>query len=168
MALEAVGKKVLVRPISLADSADILECMRRGDISDAVPGSESITGIATAREMVAGLIQRAADGAEFHFAVCLKGGRAIGMAALYGFDGQGSATIGYWIGVGHRGMGYGTEAVRLLCSIGFERMGLARVYATSGSSNGASLRLLESLGFRRVEGNQKNSALLFRLEPKHD
>jgi RimJ/RimL family protein N-acetyltransferase len=164
---ETVGGRLILRPVSLADSADILDCIRQGGLSSTVPGSDSVTDLHKAREMVTGLIDRGVAGAELHFAVCLEGGRAIGMAALYGFDGKGCATIGYWIGADFRQKGYGAEAVRLLCKIGFG-MGLARVYASSGASNAASLRLLKSLGFRQDAEKTGNGELLFHLDSGSD
>lgn len=49
----------------------------------------------------------------------------------------------YW------GQGYGREAIRALCAIAFQRLGLHRVYATVDPSDVAAARLLEGAGMQR-------------------
>lgn len=59
-----------------------------------------------------------------------------------------SAEIGYWVGEPFWGRGIATEAVRLLCQIGFEELGLVRIYAGVFPINVASMRVLEKAGFQ--------------------
>lgn len=147
------------------DSADILEGLVHGGLGGTVPGSEGVKDLQRAREMVAGLVERAAMEAELHFAVCLED-KTIGMCALYGFGGSGrSASIGYWISRPYRRHGYGREAVRLLSRIAFGQLHLLKLQAVSDSSNEASARLLRSLGFREENGELKpDDQITFSLE----
>ncbi|MDE1865558.1 MAG: GNAT family N-acetyltransferase [Candidatus Micrarchaeota archaeon] len=162
--LEIKGKSVSIRPVSISDSTDIFEGLREGGLSAAVPGSDGVKTLDAAKAMVKGLIDRAALGAEFHFAVCLNGRdtKVIGMCALYEFGGlDRSCRIGYWISRPYRGRGYGREAVSLLSKIAFERLGISRLRASSYSSNESSIRLLHSLGFIDEEqtGNESHFSL---------
>ena len=60
-----------------------------------------------------------------------------------------SATIGYWLGVNHAGQGYMSRALRAALSYCFSNLRLHRVEAACLPSNIASIRVLESAGFKR-------------------
>jgi RimJ/RimL family protein N-acetyltransferase len=47
------------------------------------------------------------------------------------------------------GVGYATEAARMLVRVGFEQLGLRRIVATCDVANRASGRVLEKAGLRR-------------------
>ena len=89
---------------------------------------------------------------ELHLAVRL-GTLFIGMCALSAIDhANKEAEIGYWLGREYWGKGYGAEAVRLMLSYGFGKLGLSEMHAESLPGNERSIRLLLSLGFR-TEGD---------------
>lgn len=82
------------------------------------------------------------------------------------------AEIGFALAPAHWGQGYGREAVALALAHAYGALALARIGADVDPRNGASLRLLESLGFRReghareswrVGGEVQDSILLARL-----
>ena len=89
----------------------------------------------------------------------------IGLAYIEGHK----AELGYWLAKNHRGRGVMTRAVRIICSFGFQKLKLRRIYATVFSRNKASARVLEKAGFRfegvlRKENMKKGrliAALLF-------
>ncbi|MFO1133594.1 MAG: GNAT family protein [Rhodoblastus sp.] len=60
-----------------------------------------------------------------------------------------SATIGYWVGVNHAGQGYMSRALRAALAYCFSNLRLHRVEAACLPSNIASIRVLESAGFKR-------------------
>lgn len=60
-----------------------------------------------------------------------------------------SATIGYWLGVNHAGQGYMSRALRAALSYCFSNLRLHRVEAACLPTNIASIRVLESAGFKR-------------------
>jgi ribosomal-protein-alanine N-acetyltransferase len=60
-----------------------------------------------------------------------------------------TATIGYWMGERHAGRGGMTRAVRALTPFAFGTLHLHRLEAACLPHNGASMRLLEKVGFRR-------------------
>ncbi|MCI4320317.1 MAG: GNAT family N-acetyltransferase [Thermoplasmata archaeon] len=57
--------------------------------------------------------------------------------------------LGYWLGRGHRGEGYATEAVRTILRAAFRRPATHRVVAYAFSPNRRSQALLRRVGFRR-------------------
>ena len=57
--------------------------------------------------------------------------------------------IGYVLHPDHHGHGYATEAARELLRMGFEILGLHRIFARCDARNGASARVMERLGMHR-------------------
>ncbi len=64
-------------------------------------------------------------------------------------DGADRARLGYDLLREHRGRGLMTEALRAVVAHGFGTMGLRRIEVLIDPVNGASIRLVERLGFRR-------------------
>ena len=59
------------------------------------------------------------------------------------------AEVGYWLAREARGRGHATLAVRLICSWGFETLGLERIDLLAATGNAASQRVAERAGFIR-------------------
>jgi RimJ/RimL family protein N-acetyltransferase len=69
------------------------------------------------------------------------------------------AEVGYWLGHDFWGRGIATRALRLLTAQAFRANGeLRRLYAVPYSSNAASARVLEKVGYR-LEGTLRQSAI---------
>ena len=66
-----------------------------------------------------------------------------------------SGVLGYWMGAPYAGKGFMTAAVRAVVSYAFDTLQLNRVEAACLPVNGASIRLLEKVGFTR-EGYARN------------
>lgn len=76
-----------------------------------------------------------------------KGGRLIGFGRLALDPHQtGGATMGFALRPDAWGAGYGTETVRLLLDVGFDELGLHRVWGARSPINGASARTMEAAG----------------------
>jgi RimJ/RimL family protein N-acetyltransferase len=67
------------------------------------------------------------------------------------------AELGWCVAPGHRGQGYGTEAVRALLGACFEQLGVHRVVALCFTDNTASWRLMERIGMRREAHTVRDS-----------
>lgn len=79
-----------------------------------------------------------------------RSGRVIGTCTLGGIDWENRrAEIGFALGRASWGQGLMPDALGALIDHSFEDMGLHRIEADVDPRNGASLRLLEKLGFRR-------------------
>jgi RimJ/RimL family protein N-acetyltransferase len=83
--------------------------------------------------------------------------------------------IGYVMHPDHSGRGYATEAAEVMLWIGFERLGLHRIYGRLDWRNAASARVLERLGMRReahfreneyVKGEWTDEIVYAILEPE--
>ena len=88
---------------------------------------------------------------EATFAIALKDG-VIGKSELVGMCGvelrEGTAEIGYWLGVPYWNRGYATEAVRALIDHAFGELEHEALQAGARVSNPASRRVLEKCGFQ--------------------
>lgn len=60
-----------------------------------------------------------------------------------------TATLGYWMGERHANRGHMTRAVRAIVPFAFGALHLHRLEAACLPHNGASMRLLERVGFQR-------------------
>lgn len=87
--------------------------------------------------------------AEVDLAVELVERRQVIGSIRLGLDRQGGADIGYSYGSAHWGQGYGYEAAAALVAVGFETLGVHRIWATCDVRNAGSIALLEKLGMRR-------------------
>jgi RimJ/RimL family protein N-acetyltransferase len=89
--------------------------------------------------------------AERYFAIHLKGGRAIGYAALRSID-QRRASAEAVVVIGEPGewhKGYGRETARLLASYAFMVLNLHRVWARVPEHNSRAVSCLAAAGFER-------------------
>ena len=71
----------------------------------------------------------------------------IGRIGMHQGIGEGAREIGYWIGVGHAGRGYATEATAALTRVGFEVNGLERLEIRCDPGNGPSAAVPRKLGY---------------------
>lgn len=99
------------------------------------------------RGFVAGMIESPHS---YLFAICeMNGGRHVGNVKIGPIVPRHLfADVSYFIGEREAwGKGYGSEAVRLVTKLGFERLGLHRCQAGLYESNVGSHRLLEKAGY---------------------
>lgn len=73
----------------------------------------------------------------------------VGMIDLYDFDAVNRrAGIGIMIDVAQQGRGYGREAVNMLCSYCYERLGIHQLYVTISVDNTPSINLFQICKFK--------------------
>ena len=78
-----------------------------------------------------------------------------------------TAELGYWLGVEVWGRGLATAAVKAMTSYAFATLAIRRLYATPFSSNPASARVLEKLGYRhegRLRGHVFKAGRILDLD----
>ena len=97
----------------------------------------------------------------FVFAIILRGnGNMIGAAELNIQDYSNKiGEIGYIINPDFWGMGYATEAAKLVIEFSFKNFNLHRIYATCDPRNVASSKVLEKIGMTK-EGRMREDLLL--------
>ena len=71
----------------------------------------------------------------------------IGCIGLNRRDYMEKADMGYWLAVKHWGSGYMSDAVRLICHLGFKYLDLVKIYSPVFVGNARSKRVLEKNGF---------------------
>ena len=88
----------------------------------------------------------------FDLAVCLKDQNLqIGGCGIRR-DGKSSsvANLGWAMNPDYQNLGYTTEAARRLIEFGFNELNVLVIYATCDTRNGASYKVMEKLGMKRV------------------
>lgn len=114
------------------------------------------TDRAEARDLVARAREGAADGSFYQWGITrAEDDIVIGTGTLFQIDlTHRRAEIGYALARDAWGHGYMNEALTALVEHAFETLGLHRLEADADPRNGASVRALERLGFRR-EGTMR-------------
>jgi RimJ/RimL family protein N-acetyltransferase len=75
-------------------------------------------------------------------------GDVVGEATCWGIDNHnGAANIGLRLVEEARGLGFGTDVVRMLCDYGFRLRGMYRLTCATLASNVAMIRVAEKAGF---------------------
>lgn len=82
------------------------------------------------------------------------GGAKVGVAGLYKRPGLELVDLGYALLPDFEGKGYAFESSNALKEAAFEHFGLDRLCAITHPENAASARLLEKLGFQKVDQRQ--------------
>jgi ribosomal-protein-alanine N-acetyltransferase len=102
-----------------------------------------------AERWIAGVAAGRSAGAVMALAITKTGidDLPLGNVNLVRFSDDGhSAALGYWLAPGARGRGLATRAARLMCSWGFEALGLAEIELAILPENRASQRVAGRLG----------------------
>ena len=73
----------------------------------------------------------------------------IGTVSLRRYPRDRRAELGYWLSASAWGQGLATEAARAIVALGFDGLGLARVYAKVFTGNLGSIAVLTKLGLER-------------------
>ncbi|MGZ3364981.1 MAG: GNAT family N-acetyltransferase [Caulobacteraceae bacterium] len=94
------------------------------------------------------LVARQTPARERTFAIELPGEGLIGCLGFHKAAGA-PLEFGYWIGRPYWGRGFATEASRALLEVGFELLGLRRIFATCDTRNVGSWTVMQKLGMRR-------------------
>ena len=67
----------------------------------------------------------------------------------------------------YKGKGYGTTAVKLMIQHIIEQQKIDTVFAEAKQSNLRCLRMLETIGFKRIYSDEHNIAFMYQIDGKH-
>lgn len=150
---------VTIRPWQISDAADLAAALNNKNIQnnlrDGLPypytkrdAAEYISAMLTAN-----------PNDTFAFAIVLDE-RVIGSIGAFRQQNihRQTAELGYYIAEDYWGMGYMTQAIRLICGHIFSHSDILRIYAEPFAYNLASCRALEKAGFR-FEGTLRQNAV---------
>lgn len=147
-----VTERLRLRPFNRGDADAVFAYRRREDVAqylfDGPMTHETATEVVGMR---AGQFTLAGEGDKMFLAVdILEPHAMIGEVSLIWRDlANRQGEIGYIFNPVHHGHGYATEAAGALLELGFEGLGLHRIYARCAAANTASWRVMERLGMRR-------------------
>lgn len=145
-------ERLRLRPFTRGDADAVFAYRRREDVAqylfDGPMTHETATEVVGLR---AGQFTLAQEGDKIFLAVELVDPHAmIGEVSLIWRDAPNrQGEIGYIFNPVHHGNGYATEAARALLALGFDGVGLHRIYARCAAANTASWGVMERLGMRR-------------------
>jgi RimJ/RimL family protein N-acetyltransferase len=145
-------ERLHLRPFAPDDLDAIVAIHGDPDVVRYVPWD--VRGRDELRDVLASKTQRtilAREGDGLNLAAVLADtGDLIGdMSLMWRSEEHRSAELGYLFNAAHAGHGYATEASRALLRLGFEELGLHRIFGRLDARNPASARVLERLGMRR-------------------
>ncbi len=88
------------------------------------------------------------EGSRYCFAIIEKDrDRMVGEISLHNRDGR-TAELGYWIDEGSWGLGFASEACKVIIGFGFSEIGYSSLFATCSIHNPASEKVLLKNGFQ--------------------
>jgi ribosomal-protein-alanine N-acetyltransferase len=142
-------ERLLLRPFTLADASGVQRLAGDRAVADTTLNIPHPYADGMAEAWIATHAAAYADGNFANFAVVLAAnGSLVGAIGLAIAAQHQRAELGYWIGKGHWGHGYCTEACRAVIDFVFNELRLHRLRAECMRRNPASARVLEKLGFR--------------------
>jgi ribosomal-protein-alanine N-acetyltransferase len=142
------GERIALRPLEPEEKGAVQRWVLESDLLTQTcrpPVLRSIAGVVSDRT------RRSPDPTRGSFAVVLRGtGTLIGRVTFHDLNFRNrSVEIGYLLAPAARRKGFGREAVSLLLRYLFNGLGLNKVHAQTSSTNEASTKLLQTLGFQR-------------------
>lgn len=169
------GSLVLVREFRARDAAAVHEWSSDLDVVRFIPlGPTTPRG---ARRLVNGYRSAATDRPRSEYSLAIvpladRSGPPVGTLALsVDSAAHRRGEVGYALRRDAWGHGYATDAVRLALHLGFDLLGLERIWAVCDPENVASVRVLEKAGLRyegRLRGDllvrgERRDSLLFAV-----
>lgn len=148
-----------IRPWRIEDAPNIAEAMNnvkiQNNLRDGIPFPYTVND---AEAYIKAMLGADRD-KTYAFAITV-GDKAIGSIGVFRKDNihYRTAEMGYFISEPYWGRGLGTSAVKQVCKLIFETTDIIRIFAEPFSSNLASCRVLEKVGFT-LEGILKKNAV---------
>lgn len=145
----AEGKRIFLRPLVEADSLALFEAVQssRDGLRRRLPWVDQVKGPEDETAFIRGA--QAAEGARVFGVFDRQSNALLGVMALESVETQqaSKAQVTGWIRTEQQDKGFGTEAVRLLCEVGFTKLGLHRLYARIDPANRPSRKVFKKLRF---------------------
>ncbi len=141
--------RLTLRPLTLADAADVQRLAGERDIADMTCSMPHPYEDGVAEEWISSCHEQFEKGAGATFAITRRQeGTLIGAIGLGIKDAPGTGELGYWVGKPYWNRGYCTEAARAILAYGFQELCLNRIYAYHFKRNPASGRVMQKIGMR--------------------
>jgi RimJ/RimL family protein N-acetyltransferase len=141
-----VDDELLLRPWRMADAPVLVAAWADPDVArwTGVPEARDLTA---AERWIAGDARRRQHGLSLDLVLDVRGD-VVGEVGLTAFDtATGEAEVGWWLGPGHRGVGYASRAVRLLTEWAVDELSVEHLVARCHRANPASGAVARRAGF---------------------
>ncbi|PEQ12963.1 GNAT family N-acetyltransferase [Novosphingobium sp. PC22D] len=136
-------ERLFLRPSWPEDVDELLDVLR----DDEVARNLAVVALPSDAEAARRYLEQPRDPFLPHFFIYLRGAHGSRLVGGIGLGRHGNEVeLGYWIAQAHRGRGYAAEAVRAVLAQA-RALGHHRIYASHFADNGASARVLQSVGF---------------------
>jgi RimJ/RimL family protein N-acetyltransferase len=149
--------RLVIRPLRLRDAPNLIRFGGLPDVARMLGSVPSPWPLDHAEGWIAKSVWTGKLG--FRLGVWLQDGTLIGMVGLGGAP----MSAAYFIDPGHAARGYATEAMQALLTHVYARFDLDEIVADHFTDNPASGRVLQKLGFQKMDEGMGKS--LARLEP---
>ncbi|MEM4263283.1 MAG: GNAT family protein [Candidatus Woesearchaeota archaeon] len=157
MAIQLVGKRIILRQFKKGDEKSLQENINDPDIYKCTLTIPYPYTMENAVWWVKHANENIKEKRGYELGIVLKESKkeVIGGMGICKIDKEhDSAEVGYWLGKKYWGKGITSEALELLMGFAFDELKLHRLYANTFIENIASQRVLEKAGFKR-EGRRK-------------
>ena len=147
----------------VVDDIEMLRCWRN---QDSIRNSFVYSGIISQEQQAKWFIRYLSDNCDFMF-IALYKDEPIGACALYNVDPQNLCCEFGRLMIGNtqlRGMGLGKRLTKLATLLGFEMLGLERVYLEVFQENTYAKNVYKSLGYRITGTAMRNNREVWLME----
>ena len=142
-------ERLKLAPLRLGDVDEVVAILGDPAVARHSPGLAHPYSPAMARAWIGDADRRMLGGREFVFGCrTARDGQLVGIAKLALEPAGPSAEVAYWIKRSCWGEGYASEVARRMVALGFDTLGLDRIWGAVLDANPASRRVLENSGLR--------------------
>lgn len=152
-----VGSRIYLSPMNVDDAEKYVKWMNDFSVTDGLNGSQNLITLESEKEW----IEKNNKDGKFQFAIVrLEDDELIGNCGFNELDlVNGKGSVGIFIGEEeNRSKGYGTEALKLLISYGFEYLNLNNIMLSAYSFNERAIACYKKVGFK-VIGKRREAYL---------
>lgn len=142
-----IGEKIVLRPLEKKDLADKVRWFNDPEINKTLFLDEPLELEKTLKWFA----KAKKDDSRMDFVIESKDGESIGMAGLVKISRLHRTAESYCV-IGEKkfwGKGVGTEAHKIMFQLGFDKLGLEKIWADINPENTAIIKVCERLGFRQ-------------------
>jgi [ribosomal protein S5]-alanine N-acetyltransferase len=159
--------RLILRRLELTDAPRVQEYAGAREVAEMTLLIPHPYPDGAAEEFIRSTWESAKEGRGFTFAVTHKDtAELVGTISIRPEKTNNRGEIGYWIGIPHWGNGYATEATKAMIQLGFDTLGLNRIYAGYLTKNPASRRVQEKAGMT-FEGVRRQEILKWGVYEDH-
>ena len=155
-------ERTVLRSIADSDAEPMFALVdrNRAYLREWLPWLDAVRETAHIRAFIAAVSEREAAGTSLDLAIA-RDGELAGVCGFRRIDADNrTGELGYWLSEDRQGEGIMTACCRACVRHGFESLGLHRIELSAATTNTASRRVAERLGFR-LEGVLREAGWLY-------